>query len=155
MIKTLKEGERVEITGVEYIFARVGYEEVCLINLVNGNRWENPVKVVRLQSGPSKEWDIPSLRPMFNLDWGSIGKFFVLRSGKKVDIFGEELTVKDIKEGDWFRWNNKTWAKARTREDNTIGFGVCISDGETRWFCEDIIERVGKAICDRCHEQAY
>lgn len=42
--------------GLEYILAAPTYDEVCLINLTSGDRWDDPVKVVDPFAITEDEW---------------------------------------------------------------------------------------------------
>jgi hypothetical protein len=57
MRRPIKCGQRFEVTGgVQYILAQVGPNQVCLIGLDDGNRWNERVEVKESSDITSQEW---------------------------------------------------------------------------------------------------
>jgi len=50
-------GQRFTNYGVQYILAQTGENMVCLINLVSGNRYAEPIEVYDTTDITETEWD--------------------------------------------------------------------------------------------------
>lgn len=50
-------GQRFTDCGIEYILAQVGEGMVCLISLVSGNRYAEPIEVGNITDITEMEWD--------------------------------------------------------------------------------------------------